>query len=1232
MKTILSLLLLCSSAFCLERIQVECSVGGKPVVTSGVNSTTRVMASYPNCTINVYITGSGGTHATIFSNAAGTVPLSNPFTADSFGFGYFYTANGHVDVQISGGNPSLPAPYTFGDINVFESIFNFPTTIGCWYSPDGSTLTTKDCLSKGAANSVQISDGSGAFLTTGMLWNASPARIDITGGMILTGDQAVGGIASFVSGKYNGVQQGSTSTGALLSGVSITQSPTGAGVVNGGYLVLSPIDYNPYLGPPCFDQWGNPVQQPLPLVGSPGFGTHDSVLWVGTSPSMPSNGSCGTPLPGYIDDGWGLNTNHYFFARGGLATDNTSFNAINALSGGVTAISFTAGGLYNTGTVTHCCGTLSTPTYIGGYVQVGHSASPPAAGTIATVDNPLTAHDGINQGTMYWDDTLSCLRVYNGSSWICVGSGGGGGAAGATTQIQYNGGSGTFAASAYLTWDDSTAKQLTVTGVVQATVGYVSTGTNTDTIQAPVGGVTARWLIGTDSLFLIEEAAPPLSGPGQMRMYADTSHSLKVSFNGGAYTTLGGGGGSPGGSNTNIQFNNSGSFGGSANFTWDNGAQQLTITGQAQATIGFNATSVNTDAIQAASGGVTAKWLIAKDSVFWLNEAAPTLSAVNQARMYLNNGDNKLYLSRNNAAYERVATSDTSPTNGNCAQFGPTGKIVDAGGPCTTGSGSGTVTAGLAKEVAYYPANGTSVSGDSHFYWDSVLQLLTVTGIGSTAGMAVANGYIQSDGGFLTTSANYNAVSITSGGVGARSLTAVKYTQAGNNSGVPTLSTGDSFNAGALYWDLSTHTLRVFNDAASWQDVGGGGGGTPGGANTNIQYNNSGSFGGTSNFTWDNTNHIMRVLDGTGGNVAVGMNGGTPFINGINSPGTGSRNFWYMGSASGAGAFAISDGTGTGGFDTFGAQIYGTAYNGQLSAHEFVASGVGTTYSFANQNSTFLVDNAGNITTSGSGGVLTLGAATAGLNITANTAANSIQTRGGVNVSSGGSSSGVYEVNGTIVINSSGIFVGPGISATGNITTTGTISSSNGSTTFANSNLLFQVNNNGSTISPSVTALGGGVYTINGHASFPSGVLQVNDTSGAGSAISVSHGGTVDGYWQAGGSGATATVFDATTSGGGHRFIVYQNGHIQTTGSFAPSISGGSGCSLSNANDMRGQFTCTGSGNPTITFGSAYTSTPVCTVTQIGGFFVGGNTVSTTNFTATVPGSSGGTGAYICIQ
>lgn len=81
--------------------------------------------------------------------------------------------------------------------------------------------------------------------------------------------------------------------------------------------------------------------------------------------------------------------------------------------------------------------------------------------------------------------------------------------------------------------------------------GLQISGTATNSLQAPSGGVYGQWLIAADSLFLLEEPAPAVSGAGQARIYADsTSHTLNVSQNGGAYVPLGSGG--SGGSFTGI--------------------------------------------------------------------------------------------------------------------------------------------------------------------------------------------------------------------------------------------------------------------------------------------------------------------------------------------------------------------------------------------------------------------------------------------------------------------------------------------------------------------------------------------------------------------------------------------------------------------------------------------------------------------------------------------------------
>src|SRR6185369_12318480 len=87
------------------------------------------------------------------------------------------------------------------------------------------------------------------------------------------------------------------------------------------------------------------------------------------------------------------------------------------------------------------------------------------------------------------------------------------------------------------------------------------------------------------------------------RIYMDsTTHVLMVSQNNGAYTPLvGSGSGTPGGVDKNIQFNNAGAFGGSNNFTWDNSAKVVAITG-ATGTAGI---VVGTSYIQSAEGLVS---------------------------------------------------------------------------------------------------------------------------------------------------------------------------------------------------------------------------------------------------------------------------------------------------------------------------------------------------------------------------------------------------------------------------------------------------------------------------------------------------------------------------------------------------------------------------------------------------------------------------------------------------
>lgn len=93
------------------------------------------------------------------------------------------------------------------------------------------------------------------------------------------------------------------------------------------------------------------------------------------------------------------------------------------------------------------------------------------------------------------------------------------------------------------------------------------------------------------------------------------------------------------------------------------------------------------------------------------------------------------------------------------------------------------------------------------------------------------------------------------------------------------------------------------------------------------------------------------------------------------------------------------------------------------SAASFTATNAGASITFQNSNSKFLVDGNGNLTMSGV--MISL----AGINVTSGCSVyNCIQTQGGFNADSTGGSSAPLSINGSAVINSSGFFVGGGVS------------------------------------------------------------------------------------------------------------------------------------------------------------------------------------------------------------
>ena len=383
---------------------------------------------------------------------------------------------------------------------------------------------------------------------------------------------------------------------------------------------LAPITYHPHLGPACTDQWGNPVQQPLPLNGLGGFGTNDAIIWVGQSASIPPSG-CGAAIP--VQNDWGLMTNSYWFARGGFATDVVAYNSIQSLLGGFYAkLGYTADqGLY----------------------LANHATS-------ATLNNPASGYGALAHKAgseyYYYNDTGSAWHVFDfaaaaGTMSDCVGTPGNttGGyntlCQDATHKVYACGN----VAGCALAADWANVGQSGVSGVA-------SFNTRTGAVALTSGDVTTA---------LTYTPEPALGNPG-------TSGWALVSTTGGVRSWAAIGSGCPATPVNSVQYNSAGNCAGSANFTWGSNVLSLVGPGLTSAGLslssgfiqsdgGFETIYSATNAIQAPNGGVAAKWLTATDSLFFIEESAPAIPATGQSKIYMDNGTHRLRVSQNGAAY-----------------------------------------------------------------------------------------------------------------------------------------------------------------------------------------------------------------------------------------------------------------------------------------------------------------------------------------------------------------------------------------------------------------------------------------------------------------------------------------------------------------------------------------------------------------------------------------------------
>jgi hypothetical protein len=800
----LPLLFLCIPVSAMQRAQGWCEQGGARLwsqTSSGSAHIQRtVQQSYPSCTVTVYLAGTG-TLATIFSTSSGT-GLSNPFSANQFGIWNFYAADGHYDVQLSGGG--LAAPFTLGDYSLSSiADFGLPATTGSGcLSLSAGVISTVACgnplgFPGGPNGAVQYRSGTGFAGDANLVWSSGAQILTLNGVagnaslLVNNGFVQSGGFFS-QAGSWQGFN--TNSDGALLRGVHLGQNAAGT---SGGYINIAPITYGTL---------------PLPLPGLSSFGANTALIWVaGVNNATPNTT-------------FGINTNLYISAAGGLAGLNTLFNTIQAPFGGSYALSFTA---------------LN-------YVQAGRWNS-------ATTPLPaVTSGDTLNPGALSWDlnPASAGLKVYNGSAMVPIGGGGGGSCPGGATNgtIQFNS-SGVCAGSSNLLWDGSkivatagstsTPGLVVLTGFAQSDLGFVaikqsapSTALPFNVVQAPTGGMYALSFTASKYIQMGLSNGPPTLttsdalNPGLL--YCDgTTTCVPKFWNGSAYITLATGGAtSPGGVDTNVQINSAGSFGGSSNLTYS--AQLLRSkassaavagmfveTGFMQADEGFlgtAATCTQFNCIQAPGGGLYGLSLTALNYVNAGNwNSATTTTPV------LTVGD---------SFHAGALAYDLNPAS-------PGLKVYDGAAFVAVGGTGGSCPSAPSGSIQFNSSS--TCLGSANLVWNNAGRVQTISATAGLAGLIVLNGTVQADIGFNAvnnaspgTALAFNAIQAQTGGMFAKSFTAINYVQLGRyTSGgspfvSPPVTTSDAFQPGAVSWDNSRSALAVFN-GSQWNVLATGG-------------------------------------------------------------------------------------------------------------------------------------------------------------------------------------------------------------------------------------------------------------------------------------------------------------------------------------------------------------------------------------------------------------------------
>jgi len=285
-----------------------------------------------------------------------------------------------------------------------------------------------------------------------------------------------------------------------------------------------------------------------------------------------------------------------------------------------------------------------------------------------------------------------------------------------------------------------------------------------------------------------------------------------------------------------VQYNDAGTFGGDAGFIYDKDTNILTVTEIITGNISANYIVTNWDV---SANVVYANYLYGDGSNI-TNVSAALAAVANTVSDNAQPNITSVGTLTSLAVSGNITSGNANLGNAAVANF-----FIGSGANLTNLPAGNIV--GTVANANYAAFAGNVVNAAQ----PNITSLGTLTSLSVTGNVSAGNASLS--GTVSTTNISVSGNANIAAGANLRSLGDVNFTQS------PNVSLGNVANIKILG---GTNGYVLSTDGAgnlTWAAGGGGGNGTPGGSNTQVQYNDSGTFGGSSFFTFNEATNNVNI-------------------------------------------------------------------------------------------------------------------------------------------------------------------------------------------------------------------------------------------------------------------------------------------------------------------------------------------------------------------------------------